>query len=239
MGEIIAANRTLLGSGGPLAAVVRALPGQVRLLLGNHDGTLTRADIDTLNRSLGGDAARGERIELIQAPWRVVTGASGARTVFSHGHHWCMFNAPDARSRWDTIPVGHFVTRAIGYQLSRTLKPGETAADRPRTAATRTASTSAPPWRAGTGGDDLAAFLLAYICRVTGMPQTERIVMPDGSTTTVREAMRVFDGLFTKWVEARGPPRWTRCAPRPPTGAERTSRGSPSGSPCGPRAISP
>ena len=203
MGEIIAANRTLLGSSGPLAAVVRALPGQVRLLLGNHDGSLTRADIDTLNRSLGGDASRGERIELIEAPWRVVTGASGARTVFSHGHHWCMFNAPDARSRWNTIPVGHFVTRAIGYQLSRTLRPGETAADR-RNSGNPNGVDLGAALASWNRRDDLAAFLLSYICRVTGMPQTERIVMPDGSTTTVREAMRVFDGLFTKWVRREG-----------------------------------
>ena len=203
MSEIIAANGTLLRSSGALAAVVRALPGQVRLLLGNHDGTLTRADIDTLNRSLGGDASRGERIELIQAPCRVVTGASGARTVFSHGHHWCMFNAPDARSRWNTIPVGHFVTRAIGYQLSKTLKPGETAADRRESGSPNGVNLGAAlaSWNRR---DDLAAFLLSYICRVTGMPETERIVMPGGSTTTVQEAKRVYNGLFAKWVKSEG-----------------------------------
>ena len=76
MADIIAANRTLLGPSGPLAAVARAFPGEVRMLLGNHDGSLTRADIDLLNRSLGA------RIELIEGPWRVVDGTSGARTVF-------------------------------------------------------------------------------------------------------------------------------------------------------------
>ena len=203
MGDIIAANRSLLGPRGPLSAVVRALPGRVRLLLGNHDGSLTRADIDTLNHSLGGDPSRGERIELIDAPWRVVTGASGARTVFSHGHHWCMFNAPDARSRWATIPVGHFVTRAIGYQMSRTLRPGETAADR-RNSGNPNGFDLGAALSSWNRRDDLAAWLLTYICRHTGMPQTERIVMPDGSTTTVREAMGVFAGLFTKWVAREG-----------------------------------
>ena len=54
------------------------------------------------------------------------------------------------------------------------------------------------------GRDDLAAFLLDYFCGATGMPKTERIVMPDGATTTAQEAMRVFAGLFTLWVRREG-----------------------------------
>src|SRR5262245_45872508 len=203
MREIVAANPALLGPGGPLAAVVRALPGRVRLLLGNHDGSLTPADIDLVNRSLGGNPARGERIELVTAPWHVVTGASGARTVFSHGHHWCMFNAPDARSRWASIPIGHFVSRAIGYQLSRSLRPRETAADRPNSG-NPTGVDARVVMSAWNGRDDLGAFLLDYFCRTTGMPKTERIVMPDGSTTTAQEAARVFAGLFALWVRREG-----------------------------------
>ena len=62
---------------GPLAAVVKALPGSVRMLLGNHDGSLTRADVDTLNRSLGGDlsAASGSscsRLPGVSSPARAV-----------------------------------------------------------------------------------------------------------------------------------------------------------------------
>src|SRR6185295_18063889 len=99
------------------------------------------------------------------APWRVVAGASGARTVFAHGHYSCMFNAPDTRSRWGTIPIGHFVSRAIGHQLARTLPPGQTSADR---------ANSGNPTGIGPGAiirhwnrrDDLAAFLIAYICDV-------------------------------------------------------------------------
>ncbi len=206
MGDIIAANRSLLGPRGPLAAVVRALPGRVRMLLGNHDGSLTRADIDraqplarrrSLPRASGSSSSR--------RPWRVVTGASGARTVFTHGHHWCMFNAPDARSRWGTIPVGHFVTRAIGYQLSRTLRPGETAADR-RNSGNPNGVDLARPSRAGTGATISPRSCSRTSAGITGMPQTERIVMPDGSATTAQDAMRVFAGLFTQWVAREGRP---------------------------------
>jgi UDP-2,3-diacylglucosamine pyrophosphatase LpxH len=203
MSAIIAANRVLLGSSGPFAALVRALPGKVYMLLGNHDCSLTKADVDTLNRSLGGNLARGERIELVDAQWRVITGASGARTVFSHGHHWCMFNAPDTRSRWGNIPVGHFVTRAIGYQMARSLRPGETAAHR-RNSGNPNGLNLVSALRSWNRSDDLARFLLTYMCRETGMPESERIVMPDGSTTTVTDAARVFAGLLPLWTRREG-----------------------------------
>ena len=151
------------------------------------------------------NVARGERIELVASGTHLATGKSGKRTVFTHGHSFCMFNAPDFRSKWSTIPIGHFVTRAISYKLSKTLPPGKTAAD---------TSNSGNP----TGVDltaiaaswkqrgDLAAFLIEYICdpEVTGMPKTLPIVMPDGSTTTAQEAARVFAGLFTMWQRRLG-----------------------------------
>jgi UDP-2,3-diacylglucosamine pyrophosphatase LpxH len=196
MRAIIAANPGLLGPAGPLAAVARAVPGEVRLLLGNHDGSLTSADIDELNRSLGAP------IELI-GPRRIVSGASGARTVFSHGHYHCMFNAPDVRSRWGTIPIGHFVSRAIAHQVARRLAPGRTAAD-----LAGSGNPSGVDWTgvlsAWNRRDDLAAFLLQYIGRVTGLPSLHPIVMPDGSVTTLQDAGHVFAGLFSLWLRREG-----------------------------------
>src|SRR4051812_48358570 len=49
MAEIIAANPNTLGPNGALKRAVDALPGQVTLLLGNHDGQLTQQDLDALN----------------------------------------------------------------------------------------------------------------------------------------------------------------------------------------------
>src|SRR4051812_30449203 len=103
MREIIAANPMLLGASGPLAALVRALPGRVRLLPGNHDENLTASDIAQLNTALTGNPNTG--IQLVSEPELVLTGSSGARTLFEHGHRWCMFNAPDPKSRWKQLPV--------------------------------------------------------------------------------------------------------------------------------------
>ena len=100
MSQIAAEHPRLLGPSGAFADLVRAFPGGVKLLLGNHDGTLGRADMDELNKSLGGNIARGEAITFVDCPVLVLrAGSGGPRTAFTHGHHWCMFNAPDERSR--------------------------------------------------------------------------------------------------------------------------------------------
>jgi UDP-2,3-diacylglucosamine pyrophosphatase LpxH len=202
MSQIIAANPDLLGPRGPLAELVKALPGQVRVMLGNHDLSVTRADIETLNRSLLG-AAGGRGIVFDPATWRVLWGAR-SRTVFSHGHHWCMFNAPDPISRWNRLPIGYFITRAISYNVAKRLSrlnvanaallPGHGNPTRTDWLAILAA------WERDRGRD-LADFLLTYMCQSLGMPLTEPILMPDGSTTNCVEAARVFAGLFTRWVK--------------------------------------
>src|SRR3954451_3312243 len=83
--EIIAVNPNTLGPDGALARVVKALPGAVTMMLGNHDGTLTQADVDVLSESVG-------QIKFVPDATYVRTGDSGARTVFAHGHYSTMFN---------------------------------------------------------------------------------------------------------------------------------------------------
>ena len=175
------------------------ISNQVRLVRGNHDGNLTRGDIADLSRSLGG------RIEFVESGIRVASGTSGRRTLFTHGHHHCMFNAPDKRSKWDTIPIGHFVTRAISYQLSKTLAPGKTAADTSNSGNPTGVDLRAVV-KSWNQRDDLAAFLIEYICRITGLPRTLPIVMPDGSKTTAKEAARVFAGLVHSLGQSPWPP---------------------------------
>lgn len=193
MAEIIAANPRTLGPGGALAKVVEAVP-KVSFLLGNHDGTLEVADYIALEESVG-------PIQWAMAV-HVLTGASGARTAFSHGHHWTMFNAPDETSRWNTLPVGHFVTRAFSFMMANRLNPGQTVAD--------LANLGYP-----NGFDlgqflnslsfhsklDIASLLLDYVATVAQMPQTLPIVLPNGDTTTIEEAKSVYAGLFERWVD--------------------------------------
>ncbi len=197
--EIIAANPEILGKGGALAKVVKAIP-KVTLLLGNHDGTLTAADIETLREEVG-------PIELVE-PIHVLTGpTTGKKTVLSHGHHWTMFNAPDPASPWNTLPVGHFVTRAFSYEMSKKLKPGQNVAE----LSNMGYPTGFELWKfiemvIEEGGitDDVAATLLNYSAKSAGMPKDTPITLPGGQTTTIEAATGIYADLFSRWEQEEG-----------------------------------
>jgi UDP-2,3-diacylglucosamine pyrophosphatase LpxH len=196
MQDIIAANPAVLGPQGALSRIVRA-GLKVTLLLGNHDGTLTPGDLQALRSAVGPVA--------LADPVYVVTGAAGARTAFSHGHYWTMFNAPDDASPWDTLPVGHFVTRAFSYMMVRRLKPGETVADLPNMGypdgfdLVEFLRSLGPELPSG-----VAPLLLDYVATTAGMPLDTPIILPRGERTTLAEAKRIYANLFTRWVEKEG-----------------------------------
>jgi UDP-2,3-diacylglucosamine hydrolase len=222
MSEIIAANPRLLGGSGPLARLVKALPGRVRLMPGNHDENLTRSDIRRLNQSLTGSPSTG--IQLDTSPRIVLAGASGARTLFEHGHRWCMFNAPDRKSRWGELPVGQFVSRGIAYRVATKYK-GRTAAELPVS---------------GNGDMDLTAAdfgailkqalkrldlniveeLLRHVTRKTGLPRDQTILMPGTSRSSLAHARDVFAGLFADWARREGKWGAARAAAADATGED-------------------
>jgi UDP-2,3-diacylglucosamine pyrophosphatase LpxH len=192
MADIITANPNVLGPDGALAKVVKAVP-KVTFLLGNHDGTLTDADITALQNAVG-------PVELVD-PVHVVTGTSGARTVFSHGHYWTMFNAPDDRSPWNTLPVGHFVTRAFSYMMANRLAPGQTVADLPNMGYPNGFDVLQFLRSLGPNmSPDIAGMLLDYVATVAKMSESLPIVLPSGDTTTIANAKQIYADLFTRWV---------------------------------------
>jgi UDP-2,3-diacylglucosamine pyrophosphatase LpxH len=220
MRAIIDANPTLLGDRGPLARLVKAFPGQVRLLPGNHDENLTRADIGLLNASLTGSANTG--IELVTDPGRLVVGASGARTLFEHGHRWCMFNAPDRKSRWNQLPVGHFVSRGIAYRVA-TKDKGKTAAELPISGNGDMDLTGKDFWAIWSkfrkrGDLNLVAELMQHVTRKTGLAQGAPISMPGGSRSSLANASDVFRGLFADWERREGTWNAARAAAADATG---------------------
>jgi UDP-2,3-diacylglucosamine pyrophosphatase LpxH len=209
MSEIIRRNQRLLDRSGPLAALVRALPGRVRLLPGNHDENLTGSDIGQLNRSLTGSPNTG--IQLETEPRIVLTGASGARTLFEHGHRWCMFNAPDPKSRWNQLPVGHFVSRGIAYRVA-TKDKGKSAAELSESGNGDMGLTPGD-WAAIVGQAmkrrdlNIVEELLRHVTRRTGLPRDQTIMMPGTSrSSSLGHARDVFAGLFADWARREG--RW-------------------------------
>jgi UDP-2,3-diacylglucosamine pyrophosphatase LpxH len=197
MAEIIEANPEILGKGGALAKVVAAVP-KVSFLLGNHDGTLTSADIETLRDQVG-------PIELVD-PIYTLAGSTGKKTVFSHGHHWTMFNAPDPESPWDTLPVGHFVTRAFSYKMAREL-PHERNVAELKNMGYPDGFEILPFLRAfgENMNSQLGPLLLDYAADSAKMPKDTNIVLPGGQgSTTIEEAKEKYGNLFARWEQEEG-----------------------------------
>ncbi len=164
--------------------------------MGNHDGQLTAAEIATLHNRVG-------PIELIDSV-HVLTGPSGKRTVFSHGHLWTMFNAPDLRGPWNTMPVA-ISDRAFSYMMANQLPPGENVA--------QLSNMGYPDgfniWSflqslGPTMSPDIAGMLLDYVSQVAKMDKWMPIIMPDGSLTTNNDAKTIYADLCTRWVAQEG-----------------------------------
>jgi UDP-2,3-diacylglucosamine pyrophosphatase LpxH len=205
MADIIAANPAVLGSDGALQRVVKAVP-KVTYVLGNHDGTITQADISALQSSVGA-------IEMAD-PVHVLTGASGKRTVFSHGHYSTMFNAPDDRAPWgDSLPVGHFVTRAFSYMMANQLQPGVTVAD--------LSGFGYPDgfdiWMlvssfAINPNPDIASVLLNYVADTAHMRKDLQVALPNGHSASIDDAVGIYKDLFTRWEQSEGTQNAARAA---------------------------
>jgi UDP-2,3-diacylglucosamine pyrophosphatase LpxH len=191
--DIIAANERILGSEGKLSQAVHALRGNVIYLRGNHDIGMTQADLDRL--PLG-----DYKIPLVDD---VVVDESGI--VLTHGHLFTMFNAPDARYP-DEVPVGHFVTRAIAHLLENTLSPGQTAADLANQGSPYGFSLDSfvPALLAEVAGPSITNLMLDYFAARCGLSEGAPIVMADGSTTTINQVKKKYDGLWDDWVGRHG-----------------------------------
>jgi UDP-2,3-diacylglucosamine pyrophosphatase LpxH len=191
--EIIAANPNVLGPDGKLRQVVEALDGNVIYLRGNHDIAVTQEDLDRIPT---GD----NTIELVDD---VLVDDSGM--VFTHGHLYTMFNAPDPRYPGE-VPVGHFVTRAISYFLENTLPAGQTAASLPNQGSPYgfCLASMIPALARQLGNPSITDALLDYVAARCGMSETVPIVLADGSVTSIADAKTKYAGLWTEWMNANG-----------------------------------
>ena len=196
MQQIIDANPNTLGPGGLLAQAVQAIP-KTSFLLGNHDGQLQPADLAALQASIGPFT--------VEDPVYTVEGSTGARTVFSHGHLWTMFNAPDDSTALAPLPVGHYVTRAFSYMMANRLQPGQTVADLPNMGYPDGFNI----WQflqslSPTLNPDVADMLLDYVASAAQMDEALPIVLPDGTSSSIAAAKGIYADLFTRWVNAEG-----------------------------------
>jgi UDP-2,3-diacylglucosamine pyrophosphatase LpxH len=191
--EIVTANPKVLGPAGKLRQVVEALNGNVVYVKGNHDIIITQ---DDLNRLPIGENS----ITLVDDIF-----VDDSAMMFTHGHLYTMFNAPDPRYPGQ-VPVGHFVTRAISYYLDQVLPQGQTAANLPNQGAPYGFSLASmvPQLARQFANPSITDLLLGYIAARCGLNEATPIVLADGSVTSITDARAKYDGLWAEWAAANG-----------------------------------
>jgi UDP-2,3-diacylglucosamine pyrophosphatase LpxH len=199
--DIIAANPNIFGLNGKLSEVLTALDGNVTYVRGNHDMNITQGDLNKIQNS------KGYKIKLASDDIYYPLGNGNKRIACTHGNIFTMFNAPDTSTKFNPLPVGQFVTRAVAYQQKRTLKPGQTVADLPNQGAPNGISISdliqALP-QLPTKTFAVTELLLNYISDVTHMPLDQPIILPDDQTITLAEAKQLYGALWKQWVTQYG-----------------------------------
>ncbi len=194
--EFIAANPNILGPNGKLSAALTALQGRVTYVPGNHDMTITQADLNQI---------QNPRYKIrLHTDENYFPGGNDRRLLMAHGHRWTMFNAPDRGSRLAPLPIGHFATRSFCHQLTQTLKPGQTVADlvgqgEPNGVEFGKLMSSLD----GIGGG-LVELAVNYASKTTGLAFDAPIILPSGETTTLAEVKHIYRDLWANWKNAGG-----------------------------------
>ena len=189
---IIDDNPTILGKDGLLAQVASVI--QVSYLNGNHDITLQQDDLNLIS----------PQIRLQHDPYIVRTGGGSHPTdwLLTHGHRFTLFNAPNMRDD-KLIPLGHFVTRMVSYDL-----------DRRNLQASHLKNFGA----AGMSLDDLkylaeaviddgrniAEVLMERFMEKTKMPSDLENKLTKNKTTTIEQVIEQYHTLWDDWVNHFG-----------------------------------
>ena len=200
--DFLNANPNIFGVNGKLSQALTALQGKVTYVNGNHDMEITEHDLHQIPTS------SNYKIKYSPDPIYYVQTAGGKKIAFTHGHIFTMFNAPYLDTELKPLPLGYFITRSVAYMLNKTLKPGETVADLQGQGAPNSINleglVSYVDTVISSGSMGLVNLVLDFIMEVTGIPEDEPIILPNGHTTTMAQAKELYGGLRDKWVDDWG-----------------------------------
>jgi len=200
--DFLNANPNIFGVNGKLSQALTALQGKVTYVNGNHDMEIAEHDLHQIQTS------SNYKIKYCPQPIYYVQTPKGKKIAFTHGHIFTMFNAPYLQTAISPLPLGYFITRSVAYMLNKTLKPGQTVADLPGQGAPNSINleglVSSVDAAISSGSMGLVNLVLDYIMEVTGIPQDEPIILPNGHTTTMAQAKEVYRNLQNKWVSDWG-----------------------------------
>ena len=197
--QILAKQQSIFGPKGFFGQVLDALGGAVTYLPGNHDMGVTAADVAKVV------SAGGHRMRFADDVYSLM-GANDRRIALAHGHAYTMFNAPDPKSPWAPLPVGHFVTRMVASKWARELPPGKTVATLPGQGSPTGLDVAAIVGGAVKRGDfGISNLLLDSVASQTGTPSNQTFVLPSGQKVALdRDVFPAYNNLFSNWVTDNG-----------------------------------
>lgn len=196
--EIMAANPAIFGPNGKLSRVLTALGGRVTYVAGNHDMSMTQADLDLISNS------NKYKIRLHPRDVYFPLGNRDSRIACAHGHSWTLFNAADRTTKHAPLPAGHYCTRAFAYMQQKTLRHGETVADLPNQGHPNGIDLSTMSALSKSVGPTFMDTVLNFFAEVTGMPKDEKIVLASGATTSIAEAKKLYRNIWARFTENGG-----------------------------------
>ncbi|WP_179371984.1 metallophosphoesterase [Nitrosopumilus ureiphilus] len=196
--DIIKANPGIFANKGTLDTVVSALDGNVSYVVGNHDISITQADLDKIPLSGG--------YKITKQTDEYTVG----NCLFTHGHLFTIFNAPDPVN---PIPLGHFVTRLIAYYVQQQGTPAWqiTGFGAPAERQILLDKAFLPALKfivkmyamQKFDASTISDFVDIWV-QVSKFPTTGVFKMADGSTKTIDDVKSDYANLFTTWVNKYG-----------------------------------
>ena len=194
--DVVSANPNILGPSGKLSAVLTALRGRVTYVPGNHDMTITQADLNQIQNPRYGIKLHTDE--------NYFPGDSDRRLLMAHGNRWSMFNAPDHSTRLAPLPIGHFATRSFCHMLTRTLKPGQTVADLAGQGEPNGIEFGALLESINSFDRNLVELAVNYASNTMGLAVDAPIILSSGDTTTLAEVKHIYRGLWARWETSVG-----------------------------------
>ncbi|MEI6103022.1 MAG: metallophosphoesterase [Methanothrix sp.] len=193
---IASKNPNVFGLQGGLARVLDALGGAVTYIPGNHDMSVTGADVASV-KSPGGHNLRFSQ--------KNYNPAGDSRILMTHGNDFTMFNAPDLATKWAPLPVGHFVTRTIATYWQSNLPAGKNVSELKDQGYPNGIDALSIILNALKNFDvSISAALIDGIAGKEGVSESWPILLANGSITTLTEVKAVYNDIFTRWVAESG-----------------------------------
>ena len=202
---IMGANPNIFGPNGKLSQVLTALNGKVSYVRGNHDMSLTQADLDKIQNP------NAYKIKLCPDDIYYPLGNANRRIACTHGHIYAMFNKPyNKNNAIAPLPLGFYITRAVASMRYQEYQQGKFGS----VAELQDSGDPDGIFSLALGNflkdlivkndPSLARALLTGVAKKTEMGENQPIKLTNGQETTFAAAKQCYENLWTEWIQEEG-----------------------------------